>query len=1101
MNDGLGRLAELIIRYQFVEQIYLHSVILNLTTELKTAIRKLYKAILEFEALALCHFNRSAVRQITRNTFTLDDWRGLLENIQNLDSACKELMQLLDAKGRQESTEKLRDQLNALLKLFQEKFEVQLDSGLLAELVSSHKEHQQWQYSQAESKCHQTFRTSDYQAHKDRNPVRVAGTCQWFLKHDNYHGWREKQSASLLWVSADPGCGKSVLSKFLVDEELSGLDCVVCYFFFKDDNEKQKTATNALCALLHQLFQYKPALIKHAKTPVDQNGQEIIKLFYVLWSLLVTATQDPNAGQVVCVLDALDECEEESRFRLIDAFNRFYHSKNKSSMKGSLMKILVTSRPYHNIEFRFCELMEDLPTIRLAGEEESEQISHEIDCVIEDRVEKIGQSFKLRDEIKLHLRERLLNVSQRTYLWLKLVLEEIESALAVVASSRKQIDRVIDTIPKTLDLAYEAILQKSSNILQTRRLLHLVIAALQPLELKELNIALELEENSRNYDDLDLEPNDRFTKRIRNLCGLFVTVIDCRVYLIHHTAKEFLINKEACSPSSNVTFPMSGNWKHSFHTVESNYILAKACMLYLLFPLQNFDILSWMNWELSMEKLLLRRGLKVYEEHAFLSYAATYWSVHCRKAESAMKTIINLILKVSEPDSNPYRLWTLIDKNPGRGGWNHRFNNLMVVSALGLFAAVEFLLHQGVDVNAQAENELTALHLAAANDCGNVVSLLLTHQANVNFQDYFGYTALHLAAENDHSGILNLLLTHQANVNLQTKTGSSALHLATKMNHSDVVNLLVTNQADVNLQTKSGNSALHLATKWNHDNIVILLLTHQANINLQTNNGTTALHLAAENGHGDIVNLLLTHQANVNLPAKNRTTALRLAAANGLMKTIMNTDIVNIQDDEGMTALHLAARSGHGEVVKTFLNTDIVKIRDNEGQTALHLAAWKGHSEVVKILLNADIVNIQDNEGQTALHLAARSGHGEVVKILLNADIVNIQDNEGQTALHLAAWIGHSEVVKILLNADTVNIQNNEGVTALHYAALLEHSEVMRSLLGCARLEINTRDSNGETALYYAWDTDRDQIVQLLIEAGAAESEDWYGLKSLFMIE
>ena len=91
--------------------------------------------------------------------------------------------------------------------------------------------------------------------------------------------------------------------------------------------------------------------------------------------------------------------------------------------------------------------------------------------------------------------------------------------------------------------------------------------------------------------------------------------------------------------------------------------------------------------------------------------------------------------------------------------------------------------------------------------------------------------------------------------------------------------------------------------------------------------------------------------------------------------------------------------------------------------------------------------------------------------------------------------------MKILLNADTVNIQNNEGVTALHYAALLEHSEVMRSLLGCARLEINTRDSNGETALYYAWDTDRDQIVQLLIEAGAAESEDWYGLKSLFMIE
>jgi hypothetical protein len=82
------------------------------------------------------------------------------------------------------------------------------------------------------------FRTSNYESHRDRNPEPVNGTCQWLLQHPNYVKWRDSHLSNLLWVSADPGCGKSVLARFLADDELKPTESrITCYFFFKDDHE------------------------------------------------------------------------------------------------------------------------------------------------------------------------------------------------------------------------------------------------------------------------------------------------------------------------------------------------------------------------------------------------------------------------------------------------------------------------------------------------------------------------------------------------------------------------------------------------------------------------------------------------------------------------------------------------------------------------------------------------------------------------------------------------------------------------------------------------------------------------------------------------
>ena len=58
----------------------------------------------------------------------------------------------------------------------------------------------------------------------------------------------------------------------------------------------------------------------------------------------------------------------------------------------------------------------------------------------------------------------------------------------------------------------------------------------------------------------------------------------------------------------------------------------------------------------------------------------------------------------------------------------------------------------------------------------------------------------------------------------------------------------------------------------------------------------------------------------------------------------------------------------------------------------------------------------QDREGMTALMIASREGHTEIVQMLLErTEIdVNLQDEDGMTALMNASWYGRTEIVNLI---------------------------------------------------------------------------------------
>ncbi|KAG9990133.1 purine and uridine phosphorylase, partial [Aureobasidium melanogenum] len=310
--------------------------------------------------------------------------------------------------------------------------------------------------------CHQVFKTSTYEHFKNINPDRVKDTCQWALDHPLYQRWNESATDDLLWISADPGCGKSVLSKSLVDERLMSdtVGSTICYFFFKDNDEQNSLATG-LCALLHQLFQNQPHLLQHAVPAWHSDGNKLQQETDKLWCILLAATSDAAAHNTICVLDALDECKDGDRSNLIAKLAQFH--KNVAAFQDprrSWLKFIVTSRPYDDIQRGFQHIPPSLPAVRLRGEEENEQIRVEINRVINLKVLQLANELSLRESTSSRLEQTLLAMEHRTYLWLHLAIDDVRTTLQ---NSLRPDEEPIDSVPSSVEGAYEKILSRGGR--------------------------------------------------------------------------------------------------------------------------------------------------------------------------------------------------------------------------------------------------------------------------------------------------------------------------------------------------------------------------------------------------------------------------------------------------------------------------------------------------------------------------------------------------------------------------------------------------------------------------------------------------------------
>lgn len=183
------------------------------------------------------------------------------------------------------------------------------------------------------------------------------------------------------------------------------------------------------------------------------------------------------------------------------------------------------------------------------------------------------------------------------------------------------------------------------------------------------------------------------------------------------------------------------------------------------------------------------------------------------------------------------------------------------------------------------------LHLAAALGCTSIADALIQKGLDVGqVEDGTGDTALHKASEKGHSKIVHKLLqVDDSKIFTPNAKGDTPLHLAATNGHLDIVQtLLASPYAEINANGSNGSTALHFAVQHRKEPVVRFLLSHSnsrsetCDVDVVDNDGCTALHVAARNGFTVAIKLLLERGCNYKLTNKEGKSALAVAQAEKL---------------------------------------------------------------------------------------------------------------------------------------------------------------------------------------------------------------------------
>ncbi|KWX13348.1 Kinase/ NEK [Giardia duodenalis assemblage B] len=266
---------------------------------------------------------------------------------------------------------------------------------------------------------------------------------------------------------------------------------------------------------------------------------------------------------------------------------------------------------------------------------------------------------------------------------------------------------------------------------------------------------------------------------------------------------------------------------------------------------------------------------------------------------------------------------------------------------------------------------------------------------------------------------------------------------------------------------------------------------HLVDTDKKNSDGDTALMIAAKAGHADIVELL-------DPTDEKRVTALMRAVIerNTEMVELLAPLQKELKDKDGNTALMLSAMEGRADVV------ELLDPTDEDGVTALMRAAERNDVEAVRALIplqagqrTSGKVRVKDCEvsNQTALMRAASSGHAGVVELLVEHES-GMQDSEGWTALMRAAESNHSDCASLLVDKEARK-QNKYGSTALIYAAYNDNADCIKILL---RDEAHMYDNKGWSALAYAARNNNVESARLLAkkEKALRTTREWDGFPS-----
>ncbi|EED22491.1 ankyrin repeat domain protein, putative [Talaromyces stipitatus ATCC 10500] len=861
--------------------------------------------------------------------------------------------------------------------------------------------------------------SSPYRDRMLMNPERNQGTCEWFLQHENFNEWLDAEGSSrLLLLSAGPGCGKSVLSRFLAETELPRRSPAnpVTYFFFKNSPD-QRSICKAFSAILHQLLTQCPYIADSLGSDVDQAGKSLTDSFQTLGQLLKKACDYSQPTTIFCLLDALDECEPTDLAQLIQWIGSYLDgSMQKGDMRktksNAYIKFIVTTRGLPSILEQFAEYPTTYTQIAAEDSHTSRHIQQDIDAVMTDRFHQLVAAKKLDNETQKMIwnaLERTSGGGQRTYMWVKLIFEALESNRR---TAKKDWEALIKSPPKNVFEAYELLLNRveRSDYSRIRSMFHIIYCAERPFTVKEMNIAVHLHhvQNAYSVEEIDRMSDDDFRNWVTESCGFFVTEYNGQLFFIHETAREFLTASTTQSLVelhadflSGLDYSQGrGGFQGSLTESIAHATMAEICIQYLnmdiFFGPEIHEDLQMARNEYMSHSTFLTSSMPKY---ILLEYFLENWKDHFLKSQVSKDEDDGLrILDIRDEFVPKY--FELCDANGplnsllnefGKPVWDPGSTDDEIFRATEITDELRFLIGAAI-------GHVRLFYQFWINE---------ENMAYIDQLYHFGFppktTMLGWASKNGYLEMSRHLLHLGASTEIKSENGHTPLHDASYIGRTQVSRLLIDHGSDIEAKMEGGgDTPLFGAMLFGHAETVQLLIERNAKVDVRNIKGWTPLFFfftrCGEEHDHIIYNVIRSNPSIINQP----------------------------QDNHGMTLLHLAASTGRTQTMVFLLRRGAnVYLRNEYGSTALHLACQWGSEESAKTILNwtshypsnqnvppYDMVNHQNNEGNSPLHFASSK---KIVQLLhLNGADLEKKNNDGDTPFeamirnHPRVWYGGS---------------------------------------------------------------------------------------------
>lgn len=201
----------------------------------------------------------------------------------------------------------------------------------------------------------------------------------------------------------------------------------------------------------------------------------------------------------------------------------------------------------------------------------------------------------------------------------------------------------------------------------------------------------------------------------------------------------------------------------------------------------------------------------------------------------------------------------------------------------------------------------------------------------------------------------------------------------------------------------------------------------------------------------------------------------------------MPMDIPGKGANQYLVPLVVAAQSGKVDLVKLLLKKGVdIAVKDERGHTAFDVAANEGIRQILQ-------KQAQEKFSEKIVEQLKKTRVTEPEKQQLSAYIsvgadVNQYTGDGTTykkTLIEAAKFGNRELVEYLLqNNANVNVKDSDGSTALFWAAVRGDQDLVKLLIDKGA-DVNEKDNQGSTALHVAAQHEHSGVVVFLLENDA----------------